>query len=52
MWQEFFANIAMLVNVLVVVAVMAMFGATLTLPGMAGLVFNCGYGGRCKCDYQ
>ncbi|EAI8428907.1 protein translocase subunit SecD [Campylobacter upsaliensis] len=37
-----FANIAMLVNVLVVVAVMAMFGATLTLPGMAGLVLTVG----------
>ncbi|MDO4674301.1 protein translocase subunit SecD [Campylobacter sp.] len=37
-----FADIAMLVNVLVVVAVMAMFGATLTLPGMAGLVLTVG----------
>lgn len=37
-----FANITMLVNVLVVVAVMAMFGATLTLPGMAGLVLTVG----------
>ncbi|XGQ70353.1 protein translocase subunit SecD [Campylobacter hepaticus] len=37
-----FANIAMLVNVLVVIAIMAMFGATLTLPGMAGLVLTVG----------
>ncbi|MDN2918629.1 protein translocase subunit SecD, partial [Campylobacter jejuni] len=37
-----FANIAMLVNVLVVVAVLAMFGATLTLPGMSGLVLTVG----------
>lgn len=37
-----FANIALFVNVLVVVAVMAMFGATLTLPGMAGLVLTVG----------
>ncbi|MBZ7939287.1 protein translocase subunit SecD [Campylobacter sp. W0014] len=37
-----FANIAMIVNILVVVAIMAMFGATLTLPGMAGLVLTVG----------
>jgi len=37
-----FANIALVANVLVVVAVMAMFGATLTLPGMAGLVLTVG----------
>ena len=37
-----FANIALVVNILVVVAVMAIFGATLTLPGMAGLVLTVG----------
>ncbi|TEY04577.1 protein translocase subunit SecD [Campylobacter sp. US33a] len=37
-----FANIALFVNVLVIIAVMAMFGATLTLPGMAGLVLTVG----------
>lgn len=34
------ANIALLLNVVLVLAVMAMFGATLTLPGMAGLVLT------------
>lgn len=37
-----FANIALFVNVLMIVALMAMFGATLTLPGMAGLVLTVG----------
>ncbi|TQR33677.1 protein translocase subunit SecD [Campylobacter sp. MIT 99-7217] len=37
-----FANLALVVNILVVVAVMALFGATLTLPGMAGLVLTVG----------
>lgn len=37
-----FANIALIANILVVVAVMAIFGATLTLPGMAGLVLTVG----------
>lgn len=37
-----FANIALIVNILAIVAVMAMFGATLTLPGMAGLVLTVG----------
>lgn len=37
-----FADIALMANILVVVAVMAMFGATLTLPGMAGLVLTVG----------
>ncbi|KAA6225628.1 MULTISPECIES: protein translocase subunit SecD [unclassified Campylobacter] len=37
-----FANIALIANILVIVAVMAMFGATLTLPGMAGLVLTVG----------
>ena len=37
-----FANIALFVNVLMIIALMAMFGATLTLPGMAGLVLTVG----------
>ncbi|EAH9952079.1 protein translocase subunit SecD [Campylobacter lari] len=37
-----FANIALVANILVIIAVMAMFGATLTLPGMAGLVLTVG----------
>jgi len=36
------ANIALVVNILLIVAVMAMFGATLTLPGMAGIVLTVG----------
>ena len=36
------ANIALFVNILLIVAVMAMFGATLTLPGMAGIVLTVG----------
>lgn len=36
------ANIALLVNILLIVAVMALFGATLTLPGMAGIVLTVG----------
>lgn len=38
----FIADLAMVVNILLVVAVMALFGATLTLPGMAGLVLTVG----------
>lgn len=37
-----FANAAMIVNILGIVSIMAMFGATLTLPGMAGLVLTVG----------
>ena len=37
-----FANIAMVVNILGIISLMAMFGATLTLPGMAGLVLTVG----------
>lgn len=36
------ANIALIVNILLIVAVMALFGATLTLPGMAGIVLTVG----------
>ncbi|WP_339897849.1 protein translocase subunit SecD [uncultured Gilvimarinus sp.] len=37
-----FANIALAVNVLVLVAVMSILGATLTLPGIAGIVLTVG----------
>jgi preprotein translocase subunit SecD len=36
------ANIALIANVFIIIAVMAMFGATLTLPGMAGIVLTIG----------
>ena len=36
------ANIALITNIFIIVAVMAMFGATLTLPGMAGIVLTVG----------
>lgn len=36
------ANIALITNIFIIVSVMAMFGATLTLPGMAGIVLTVG----------
>jgi len=36
------ANIALIANLFVIIAVMALFGATLTLPGMAGIVLTVG----------
>ena len=36
------ANIALITNIFIIIAVMAMFGATLTLPGMAGIVLTIG----------
>jgi preprotein translocase subunit SecD len=36
------ANIALVTNIFIIVAVMAMFNATLTLPGMAGIVLTIG----------
>ncbi|NQY22165.1 MAG: protein translocase subunit SecD [Campylobacteraceae bacterium] len=36
------ANMALITNIFIIVAVMAMFGATLTLPGMAGIVLTIG----------
>ena len=36
------ANLALVTNIFIIVAVMAMFGATLTLPGMAGIVLTIG----------
>ncbi|MGD8177407.1 protein translocase subunit SecD [Marinimicrobium sp. ARAG 43.8] len=37
-----FANLALLANVLLLVAVMSLLGATLTLPGIAGIVLTVG----------
>jgi preprotein translocase subunit SecD len=37
-----FANIALTINVLLLVATLSMFGATLTLPGIAGIVLTIG----------
>jgi preprotein translocase subunit SecD len=36
------ANIALIANIFILIAIMAMFGATLTLPGMAGIVLTVG----------
>ncbi|MCR4942282.1 MAG: protein translocase subunit SecD [Campylobacter sp.] len=36
------ANIALVANIFILIAVMALFGATLTLPGMAGIVLTVG----------
>ncbi|BCX79386.1 protein translocase subunit SecD [Campylobacter sp. 19-13652] len=37
-----FANIALIANIFIIISVMAFFGATLTLPGMAGVVLTIG----------
>ena len=36
------ANVALIANLFIIISVMAMFGATLTLPGMAGIVLTVG----------
>ncbi len=36
------ADIALVVNLFIIIAIMALFGATLTLPGMAGIVLTVG----------
>ncbi|OCL94350.1 protein translocase subunit SecD [Arcobacter porcinus] len=36
------ANIALIANIFIILAVMAIFGATLTLPGMAGIILTMG----------
>jgi len=36
------ANIALFINLLIIISIMVMFGATLTLPGMAGIVLTVG----------
>ncbi|WIO73549.1 protein translocase subunit SecD [Porticoccaceae bacterium LTM1] len=37
-----FANVALVMNLVILVAAMSMFGATLTLPGIAGIVLTVG----------
>jgi len=41
-YAGFIADIALVANLFLIIAVMAMFGATLTLPGMAGIVLTVG----------
>ena len=36
------ANVALVSNIFIIIAIMALFGATLTLPGMAGIVLTVG----------
>lgn len=36
------SNLVLIVNVLLIIAIMSLFGATLTLPGMAGIVLTVG----------
>ncbi|QKF81066.1 protein translocase subunit SecD [Halarcobacter ebronensis] len=36
------ANVALVSNIFIIISIMAMFGATLTLPGMAGIVLTVG----------
>ena len=36
------ANVALVSNIFIIISIMAMFGATLTLPGMAGIVLTIG----------
>jgi preprotein translocase subunit SecD len=36
------ATTAMVINIVLIIAIMAMFGATLTLPGMAGIILTVG----------
>lgn len=38
----FIANLAMVVNILMIIAVLSLIGATLTLPGIAGIVLTIG----------
>jgi len=41
-YAGFIADIALVVNLFIIIALMALFGATLTLPGMAGIVLTVG----------
>jgi preprotein translocase subunit SecD len=41
-WFGFAANVALTANVMLIIAVMSMLGATLTLPGIAGIVLTVG----------
>jgi len=41
-WFGFAANVALALNLVLIVAVMSVLGATLTLPGIAGIVLTVG----------
>ncbi|MCZ6853885.1 MAG: protein translocase subunit SecD [Gammaproteobacteria bacterium] len=41
-WFGFAANVALTVNLILLIAIMSVLGATLTLPGMAGIVLTVG----------
>ena len=41
-WFGLFANVALALNLVLLLAVLTMFGATLTLPGIAGIVLTVG----------
>ncbi|MEM7003213.1 MAG: protein translocase subunit SecD [Pseudomonadota bacterium] len=41
-WFGLFANVALTVNLMLLVAIMSVLGATLTLPGIAGIVLTVG----------
>ena len=40
----FFANIALVMHMVIIIAILSLFGATLTMPGIAGLVLTMGMG--------
>ena len=44
-----YANIALILNIGLITALLSIIGGTLTLPGIAGVVFNHRHGGGCKC---
>ena len=41
-WMGLIANVALLINVVLIVAAMSLINATLTLPGIAGIVLTMG----------
>ncbi len=38
----FFANISLLLNVVILISILTLFGSTLTLPGIAGIILTVG----------
>ena len=44
-----YANIALVVNAFLILGIMAMFNATLTLPGIAGLILTIGVAADAVC---
>jgi protein-export membrane protein SecD len=41
-WSGFLANVCLVINIVMLLAIMALFQATLTLPGIAGIVLTIG----------